>query len=290
VTIDQRLLDTMAGGELLAQHWMVECRRRTAAGPLDPSAAADFMRALAAALSRVKEQVPQVPLEADDALLAAGWALAWSSRSTTDAIEQLVSLRAAFGTLLTEPAARPLMDAIHSLLDDVIVGVVRSTITDLERDALLDPLTGLFNRRLLGRNLDLEIGRARRLDRPFTMLFFDVDGLKGVNDRDGHAAGDAVLLALADGLRSVLRQADSAYRIGGDEFVVLLPETTAAAATAVVDRLLAEGAPSCSWGTACYPDDADTAEGLLRSADRQLLARRHERRSASSSNDLTFDP
>jgi diguanylate cyclase (GGDEF)-like protein len=290
MTIDQRLLQAVGSGELLAQRWIAACRNRPQAGTVDAAAAADFLRALAAAMARAKDRPAGSPPEVDASLIAAGRAFAWAAGSTSNAVEQLVALRAAFQAMLTFPSQAALMNAIHLLVDGVIVGVVRETVVDLERDALLDPLTGLFNRRALARNLDLEIGRARRLERPFSMVFLDVDHLKAVNDSQGHAAGDAILAAVADALRAALRQADSAYRVGGDEFVVLLPETLGDAIGAVVERLIGEGSPACTWGAASYPEDGSTATVLLRAADNRLLARRQNRRASSAPADVGCQP
>ena len=171
--------------------------------------------------------------------------------------------------------------AFEQLLDEAIVQIVRETVAELERDALVDPLTGLFNRRALTRNLELEIGRARRQDRQFSLVYIDIDGLKSVNDRHGHAAGDEWLRALAGVLMGVLRKADTAYRVGGDEFVILLPETAPSGISTVVDRIAREGAPATTWGSASYPAQGYTPDALLDAADRELLARRRQRKAAS---------
>src|SRR5436190_1717902 len=115
------------------------------------------------------------------------------------------------------------------------------------------PLTGLSNRRALQLDLVREIARADRYGRQFSLMVVDLDGLKQVNDLEGHAAGDDRLRALASALHQVLRVGDAAYRIGGDEFVVLLPETTEERVQFVVQRALEHGAPTFSWGTATYP-------------------------------------
>ena len=90
-----------------------------------------------------------------------------------------------------------------------------------------DPLTRLFNRHAFADRLELEMTRSTRYGRPFTLVVLDVDGFKSVNDRHGHLAGDAALEQLGLVLRAGLRAADTAYRIGGDEFALLLPETSA---------------------------------------------------------------
>jgi diguanylate cyclase (GGDEF)-like protein len=100
-----------------------------------------------------------------------------------------------------------------------------------------DPLTRLYNRHAFAVRLEMEMTRAIRYGRPFTLVVLDVDGFKLVNDRQGHLAGDAALEQLGLVLRAGLRAADTAYRIGGDEFALILPETSADEARAVLEQL-----------------------------------------------------
>jgi two-component system cell cycle response regulator len=101
-----------------------------------------------------------------------------------------------------------------------------------------DQLTGLSNRRHGEERLRAEIEAARRYERPLTVLMIDIDHFKGVNDRYGHAGGDAVLRGLGHRLRDLLRGADTAARWGGEEFVVLLPDTSLAGGIALAERFL----------------------------------------------------
>jgi diguanylate cyclase (GGDEF)-like protein len=112
--------------------------------------------------------------------------------------------------------------------------------------AELDPLSGLYNRRYFQDTLAREVKRAQRYRRRLSLLVFDVDGLKAVNDEHGHLAGDALLVETADRLRSVMRSADVACRIGGDEFAVILPESGVADAQQLHERLsrVLEGEPA----------------------------------------------
>jgi diguanylate cyclase (GGDEF)-like protein len=101
----------------------------------------------------------------------------------------------------------------------------------------LDALTGLHNRRYFHETLQREVARAQRYDRSLALIVFDLDDFKAVNDRIGHLAGDAVLAEAADRVREVVRSADVACRIGGDEFAVILPESTLKEADQIYGRL-----------------------------------------------------
>jgi diguanylate cyclase (GGDEF)-like protein/PAS domain S-box-containing protein len=145
--------------------------------------------------------------------------------------------------------------------------------------AVTDPLTGLGNYRRLLDVLHAEIERSGRTGRPFAILLLDLDGLKKINDSYGHLVGSQALCRLADVLRVFCRSIDTAARYGGDEFAIILPETTAAAALLVASRIRSriaterlEPALSVSIGVAVCPQDGETVEALLRAADRGLYA------------------
>jgi two-component system, cell cycle response regulator len=143
--------------------------------------------------------------------------------------------------------------------------------------AITDPLTGLGNYRRLLDVFHAEIERSGRTRRPFAVLLLDLDGLKKINDRYGHVAGSRALCRLGDALRLFCRAIDTAARYGGDEFAVILPETTASAAGFVASRIREQIATdseqpplSASIGVAAYPQDGETIEALLQTADREL--------------------
>jgi len=143
--------------------------------------------------------------------------------------------------------------------------------------AVTDPLTGLGNYRRLVEALDAEVKRTGRTGRPFAVLLLDLDQLKKINDRYGHLIGSQALCRLADVLCVHCRAIDTAARYGGDEFALILPETTAAAARLVASRIRSRLATdslqpllSASIGVAVYPQDGETIEALLCTADREL--------------------
>lgn len=103
--------------------------------------------------------------------------------------------------------------------------------------SVTDPLTGLFNARRLFDSLDAELARARRYREPLALLLVDLDGLKVINDRYGHQAGDEAIRGLAAVIRSELRETDTGARWGGDEFAVLAPNTSQSAALTLAERI-----------------------------------------------------
>lgn len=153
----------------------------------------------------------------------------------------------------------------------------------LREENLQDDLTGVLNRRCLDQYLDEEIERSRRYKHQFSVLFFDLDHLKHVNDQFGHLSGSRVLIDVASVIRTKLRRMDKIFRFGGDEFTVTLPETDQKGAIGTGHRLRqairdhrfrpvegAEVSLTASFGVATYPDDGTTGEALLRHADQAM--------------------
>ena len=164
---------------------------------------------------------------------------------------------------------------------------------EAEDSATTDFLTGLPNTRSLYRHLEAELARCRRSSDPLTVLVLDLDGFKQVNDRFGHIEGNNLLRMLAAALKDTCREYDYAARIGGDEFVILVPGMAPEAVAEIVERLqdmTAEvGSEICapyplslSVGQASYPADGEDAETLLSAADHSMYAMKRARHAEKS--------
>jgi two-component system chemotaxis family response regulator WspR len=160
----------------------------------------------------------------------------------------------------------------------------------LQELALRDALTNLYNRRYLLENLELELARSRRYERPFSLLFLDIDDFKRLNDNHGHLAGDSILRTVGEMLLATdggIRSSDFAARYGGEEFCIVLPETPIQGAILKAERLRQTVAEhrwgSASWpvpasfepvtvsiGVASYPTQGATCQQLLAAADAAL--------------------
>jgi diguanylate cyclase (GGDEF)-like protein len=156
----------------------------------------------------------------------------------------------------------------------------------LKELAATDPLTGLSNRRSFYERLTAEIARSQRNNRGLSIALLDLNGLKAINDVCGHGVGDQVLIQVAESLERTVRASDLAARYGGDEFVLLFPETPSAQAELLLNQLrsieVALPDPpsehihiSFCWGIASWPQDGQSPEGLLRAADVRLYAMKH---------------
>jgi diguanylate cyclase (GGDEF)-like protein len=165
-----------------------------------------------------------------------------------------------------------------SLLEDKVAERTR----ELEDLARKDPLTGLFNQRYFREGLERELTRAQRKGAPLCLLYLDLDGFKGVNDTQGHLAGDALLRLLADIVRQHCRSYDLPCRYGGDEFCVLLPDTLLDEARAFADRV--QGAAATA-GTPILlsiglvqagPQHWPTSAHLVEAADHAMYAAKRQ--------------
>jgi diguanylate cyclase (GGDEF)-like protein len=153
------------------------------------------------------------------------------------------------------------------------------------RLSTVDPLTGLFNRTFFFAAVEREIARSARSGRGFCLLMMDLDELKSVNDRHGHFIGDRVLRGVGEVIAEGVRRIDIAARYGGDEFVVLLPETEVTGAYVLAEKIRmgiadltvpgTEVRSSMSVGVVSFPDDGRTSDELMISADQAMYSSKH---------------
>jgi diguanylate cyclase (GGDEF)-like protein len=176
------------------------------------------------------------------------------------------------------------LDVLHSLAGQAATAIEAARFhQSADELSHTDALTHLPNRRRLELDLDMEIARSLRYNRPIACIMLDVDHFKDVNDIHGHQAGDEILSEFGAAFSRSLRETDTAYRYGGEEFCVLLRETDAEAAAVVAERLRVEIANrfagnggsamvTASLGVAAIPRDAIDAKTLIAAADRALYA------------------
>lgn len=189
-----------------------------------------------------------------------------------------------------DPASvQALLSEIEDLRGEV--GRLKARLTEVEGLADRDSLTPLLNRRAFLRELSRVRTFSQRYGAPASLVFFDLDGFKRVNDRFGHAAGDAALQAVAERLAANVRESDVVGRLGGDEFGVILAQADHATAEAKAAALAGaiEATPMrfgewsapvhLSWGVRQISPEA-TAEALLADADAAMYARKRARRAA----------
>lgn len=168
---------------------------------------------------------------------------------------------------------------------------IRRLTEALHRQATVDALTGVGNRHALETALQQRVAEGGRYRRPWSLALFDADHFKRVNDEHGHEVGDDVLRAAGETFRTRIRTCDLAFRFGGEEFVVILPETTGEGALVLAERLRAEfarlsastaaGAQTLSCGIAPVIEAGETAKAVLARADQALYRAKQEGRDRS---------
>jgi diguanylate cyclase (GGDEF)-like protein len=227
-------------------------------------------------------------------MAAAAYGGLWPGGLSRDGAMLVLAVAAIGCPLAVGLLARRLLEAIDALENErdrllELYGRARS-------DALLDALTGLGNHRAFQEELARQLDYARRHSTALALLLIDVDDLKTVNDQRGHAFGDELLASVGRVATAALRRSDRAFRVGGDEFAVLLPHSDIAGALAVARRILARSLSgeagrsvdpfSVSIGVSAYPAPAAEAQLLYRQADAALYwVKRHGRTAA-----VAYDP
>jgi diguanylate cyclase (GGDEF)-like protein len=167
------------------------------------------------------------------------------------------------------------------LISTYLISELRLRLTFEADLAMTDPLTKIANRRGFYRAVEIELVRLSRISRPLTVAYVDIDHFKAINDRLGHHIGDELLRTVAGSIQSQVRKLDTAGRLGGDEFILLLPETGHEAANELLSRLktllthemrLRDWPVTFSIGAATYLDPPESIDEMLRQADRLLYA------------------
>jgi diguanylate cyclase (GGDEF)-like protein len=176
------------------------------------------------------------------------------------------------------------LDLLLTLVEPCAIAIENAILFQrTEQLTITDDLTKLFNSRYLNLYLSREIKRCKRHGIPLSIIFLDLDGFKSVNDLHGHLAGSATLTEVGTILAQAVRESDILARYGGDEFVVVLPETPPSGALVIAERIRRaieshvflrdaglEARISASFGIASYPDHALTPEGLIQKADQAM--------------------
>jgi diguanylate cyclase (GGDEF)-like protein/PAS domain S-box-containing protein len=167
---------------------------------------------------------------------------------------------------------------------------IESLQASLREQAIRDPLTQLYNRRFLSETIEHEFHRAQRLSQPLSIVMLDIDHFKVINDTYGHATGDAYLVMLANALQQQIRKSDIVCRYGGEEFLLVLPDTAADVAAQLAEKLRLifadavqviagqEIKTTISMGIASYPAHGTDYNEIINKADRALYISKHKGR------------
>jgi len=213
----------------------------------------------------------------------------------------LVAQGDTLGVLQVRSAASADGDDTHGVFPETVQSLARTVAEHLalslgniklqetlRHQAIRDPLTGLFNRRFMVETLELELHRMRRRELPLAVVMLDIDHFKRYNDTFGHSSGDVLLSALGQMVRQKVRKEDVACRYGGEEFTVIMPETSLETACQRAEELRQAvhdlhpehqgrglGGITISLGVAVFPQDGENHEDLLRAADAALYEAKH---------------
>lgn len=215
-----------------------------------------------------------------------------SEQQSLETWDSIITRRQELSQILGRPVAlkTAMMDVLASsnMLRAPIL-MEYEELKKLQVNAAMDPLTGLYNRRLFEEYFEKELNRARRYDLSLALIVLDLHVFKEVNDQYGHPRGDLVLQLAASTLRHSMRTSDFAFRIGGDEFALLLPQSDAEQAGTLGRRVHTNFAAALTpqkmsiplgldYGVAIYPQDGDEAEVMLRVADERLYQMKYSAR------------
>ncbi len=188
---------------------------------------------------------------------------------------------------------------LYTLCDYAAIAIENARAVErIQELTITDDTTLLHNQRHLAAVLPAEIARAERFLTPLSLIFLDLDGFKQVNDQHGHGAGSRMLAEIGQVISRTMRSVDVCFRYGGDEFVIVLPQSNRTAAIGAAQRLLnvirihtflrAEGLSlriTASLGISTYPEDGTTPAALLECADRRMYAVKNSTRDGIASKD-----
>ena len=195
--------------------------------------------------------------------------------SVVELVERLAVLRQVLGSVCGEELS------MHRALDRITAVAIGEVLRRLEEASRTDALTGVGNRRASEEFLQSSLSAAARQGNAVSVVMIDLDGLKRINDTRGHQSGDTALQALVSALLSTVGEEDGVFRVGGDEFVVVLPFTEVEELPSLMSRVVGAGAPPFTWGSSARPGDGSEPGTLLVAADRDLYERRHALRRVS---------
>lgn len=281
------ILVAITGEGMVVLHDILPATRfRTLRGPLQAILAIGFAAALVALTGGLES-----PFTFTFPLIVGAGALLAAPR-----VAVILTLVAAGSYLVAgyvgspNPGTGPVVQLLVNLTGIFLLAYVGASVGREQRRArdaairlsTVDSLTGLFNRSFFFTALERELARGDRSGRAFCLVMLDLDDLKTINDRSGHHTGDQVLRSVADIIRSRIRKIDVAARYGGDEFVILLPETDPTGGFVFAEKIrlmvAEQGTPgqessaTISTGVVSYPTDGRTADALVVSADRAMYS------------------
>jgi diguanylate cyclase (GGDEF)-like protein len=214
---------------------------------------------------------PRDPIENSLAEAGRRWAGAHQSaslmRSRLDQVETSMDAELDTGTEADRAA-------YHRAWRTVTDAATWTSLNQLEQAALLDPLTGVGNRRALDLQLTRAMSGARRTGSELVVVAIDLDGLKRINDTRGHAEGDRTLTSLVDAIGEGLRTSDTVFRTGGDEFAMILQGIELSEVEPLMHRISDGGTPKFTWGAAAFGAQHRSPSELLHAADTDLYRRR----------------